>query len=197
MKHCTHHRRYRHAAYTSVEVLMAMTVFSIGASGVIAMQRTSIQGNYDARALDVASGIARSFQERLKRDADLWTIPGQPPSATTWLKNATSEATWVVPSYPSALASGGSPAFDLLGRDLTKPEGEGTPTMTATFCTQIRLQTFPAPVRLVRSEVRVLWSRNGSPIACIEGPGIDITAPANADRYRSLSTITLIRGGFR
>ena len=45
------------AGYTAVEVLMAMTVMVIGAAAVISMQKTSIQGNLDARKTDIANSI--------------------------------------------------------------------------------------------------------------------------------------------
>jgi type IV pilus assembly protein PilV len=201
-RRCARARRLRASlrAYTAVEVLIAITLFAIGATGVIAMQRASVQGNYDARTLDVAGAIARGWQERLRRDADGWTAQGAPPNTTTWLKNAAAApAAWTVPVYPTLAPSGNSPAFDLLGRELTKSEGEGATTEVATFCTQVKLETV-APggtVRLVRSEVRVIWQRNGSPMKCIEGVGFDPLSTANLERYRTLSTITLIRGNFR
>jgi type IV pilus assembly protein PilV len=68
--------RRRARGYTAVEVLMAMTLLAIGATAVMSMQRSSIQGNADARKLDVANSIAREWLERLRRDAALWTQPG-------------------------------------------------------------------------------------------------------------------------
>ena len=54
---------------------MAMTVMAIGAAAVITMQKTSVQGNLDARKTDVANSIARMWVERLQRDAMQWTLP--------------------------------------------------------------------------------------------------------------------------
>ena len=61
--------------YTAVEVLMAMTVMAIGAAAVMTMQKTSVQGNLDARKTDIANSIARTWVERLQRDAMQWTLP--------------------------------------------------------------------------------------------------------------------------
>jgi hypothetical protein len=55
---------------------MALTLFAIGATAVMSMQRASIQGNADARKLDMANSIAREWLERLRRDSALWTQPG-------------------------------------------------------------------------------------------------------------------------
>lgn len=62
--------------YTAVEVLMGLALFAIGAAAVISMQRAAIQGNVDARKLDMANSIAHEWIERLRRDAALWTQPG-------------------------------------------------------------------------------------------------------------------------
>jgi type IV pilus assembly protein PilV len=199
-----HLRKVRALAYTSVEVLIAITIFSIGAAGVIAMQRASIQGNYDARSMDVANNIAREWQERLQRDADLWRDSSLPFSTATtntrWLKAATATPTLAVPTYPSGAAAGLSPAFDLLGRDLGKTDGEGSAGEVATFCTQISLAALPNPKageaeRVIRAVIRVAWTRNGATLKCLEGAAFDPTTPA--DKYRTLTTVALVRGNFK
>ena len=48
---------------------MAMTLAAIGSAAVIAMMKTSVQGDLDARKTDVANTIARTWTERLRRDA--------------------------------------------------------------------------------------------------------------------------------
>lgn len=193
-------------AYTSVEVLIAITIFSIGAAGVIAMQRASVQGNYDARAMDVANNIAREWQERLQRDADTWRDPKVPFSTATtntlWLKGATTTPTVAVPTYLSGAAAGRSPAFDLLGRDLGKTEGEGTTAEVATFCTQLSLTALAnpkagEPTRLVRAEIRVYWARNGGTLKCVEADSTDVTASPTNERFRSVTTMALVRGNFQ
>src|SRR5580700_9616474 len=62
-------------AYTIVEVLLSMTVFAIGASAVMSMQKATLQGNLDARKTDMANSIARMWIERIRRDAMQWTLP--------------------------------------------------------------------------------------------------------------------------
>src|ERR1700733_5193402 len=62
-------------AYTAVEVLMAMAFAAIGSASIVAMMKTSVQGDEDARKTDVANAIAHMWTERLRRDAMQWTLP--------------------------------------------------------------------------------------------------------------------------
>ena len=113
--------------YTSVEVLMAMTLFAIGAAGVIGMQRVTIQGGEDARRFDMATNIANEWLSRLQKDASFWrTEPdlSKPDTmgfnTTTWLKNidACGNQFCTIPMPPGPTFEGLSPAFDVFGRDL-------------------------------------------------------------------------------
>lgn len=163
--------RRNEGGYTSVEVLIAMTLFAIGAAGVIGMQRATIQGGEDARRFDMATNIANEWLSRLQRDAAFWTQPNANNPATMdivntkWLKNVdTCGSTFCTIPMPAAPADGLSPAFDQFGRDL--PSG----TTAAFYCVQYRLQwiaapgigpTYPAPLKLtglMRAEVRVYWN---------------------------------------
>jgi prepilin-type N-terminal cleavage/methylation domain-containing protein len=192
--------------YTAVEVLMAMTVMAIGASGVISMQKASIQGNLDARKTDVANSIARAWVERIKRDAMLWTQPG--PSnpgvgpvgnlATAPLLNAGigSAGTWFLPTQDIALTGSTalSPGFDILGRDLPLAD-----IGRALFCTNVRM-TWLVTNELIRVDVRVLWPRGitGSGIFLPAG-GVCANAVATANApdpltYHSIYVTTAVRG---
>lgn len=164
------------AGYTAVEVLMAMTVMVIGAAAVISMQKTSIQGNLDARKMDIANSIGRAWMKRIQRDAMQWTCPSAAcPSVnnmgTTSLIVSPGNVTgqWFLPvqylgtTTPESM----SPGFDILGRDL--PAAQLTPVPLtgwpgATFCVNVRLswlvpQQLPTEPGLVRADVRVLWPR--------------------------------------
>ena len=181
--------RARSRGYNAVEVLMAMTIFAIGAGGVISMQKTAVQANYDARTLDVATALARTWQERLARDAVSWRAPND-FTGTTYLSAANGAPTWTVPAATAVLA-GGSPAFDLLGRDVAIND----PSMI--FCTQIRLEWLGGTRSLLRAEVRVIWPRaNAAPIAtCADAAVTPALANPNALPH-SLSTVTSIRGNY-
>jgi len=185
--------------YTVVEVLSAMTLFAIGAAGVISMQRVTIQGGNDARHFDVASNIAQQWTFRLQRDAMFWTRPNENDTssnlatATQWLKDIDSyEGVWRKPPTPvSGAEAAMSPAFDLVGRD--RPAG----TNDHIFCVQYRLAwvaKYEAATPLgafMRAEVRVIWAR-------LDTPNIDscddfgITPDPN--KYHFVYTTTMIRG---
>lgn len=187
-------QRSRKRGYTVIEVLSAITIFGVGAAGVIAMQRTSIKGNYDARALDQATSITREWNERLRRDAAFWTVPATLPTEAQWLTtanvalaNSAALPAWFTPTVPTANPSGLSPAFDLLGRDLIAADATGTNSQ-AVYCTQIRLQRLNAS--LIRSEIRVAWMRAGGTLNCNSAFTVDDVA------HRTLYVVNTLRGNF-
>jgi prepilin-type N-terminal cleavage/methylation domain-containing protein len=173
--------------YTAVEVLMAMTVMAIGAAAVMSMQKASVQGNLDARKTDVANGIARTWIERLQRDAMQWTCPSPACQSSTNINlakllsagssNPSSRINgkWFLPldyiGGGGTIAETMSPGFDILGRDL--PQGQ---LANAEFCVNVRLswlvpQTTTQP-GLIRADVRVLWVRG------VLAPQSNLTLPA-------------------
>jgi type II secretory pathway pseudopilin PulG len=190
-------RRLLRAGYTQIEVIIAMTIFAIGGSGVIAMQRTSVQGNYDARSLDVATNLGRLWLERLRREASFWTAPPTPPSSLNWVNASNPYYAGVttaampnlaVPSYVTGNPSGTSPAFDLLGRELPQAEGIGA-TSAAVFCSRIRLHQISRT--LIRAEVQIVWLRGGGTFAC------DSDLVVDANRHRTVNATTTLRGAFQ
>jgi prepilin-type N-terminal cleavage/methylation domain-containing protein len=195
--------------YTAVEVLMAMTIMTIGAAAVMSMQKASIQGNLDARKTDAANAIARTWVERLQRDAMQWTLPNaQTPTgnnfANALLLSSPTYGQWSLPSYEMGKSPDGvenmSYAFDILGRDLPTAD-VSTETI---FCVSYRLQwlvpqALPIEPGLIRADVRVLWTRG---ISDDPAPGWCTTANmgvANPDptflQYRSIYLTTDIRQG--
>lgn len=157
-------RRALIAGYTVVEVMMAMAVLSIGATGVIAMQKTALLGNLRARNLATASAIASAWVERLRIDGVRWTIDGagvNTIAATTYLSIVQNdfpqvtapEGVWFTPAAnpPDPALAGVQPTKDVRGMDTAVPTEQG-------FCTNIRLtQVLP---NMIRAEVRVFWLRN-------------------------------------
>ncbi|MBX3259114.1 MAG: prepilin-type N-terminal cleavage/methylation domain-containing protein [Labilithrix sp.] len=182
--------------YTVVEVMSAMTLFAIGAAGVIGMQRVTIQGGADARNFDTATNIAREWQHRLQRDALAWTQPNSLVTSsnidnTVWLHNANINNTWLVPAVTTPLA-GNSAAFDLLGRDVAPNSPDRV------FCVQYRLawiadnQSGSNITGLIRAEIRVFWSRlEFGPPDCSD---LAITAAGTRERHHIVNVTTAIRG---
>jgi type II secretory pathway pseudopilin PulG len=193
--------------YTSVEVLIAMTLLAIGAAGVIGMQRVTIQGGEDARRFDMATNIANEWLARLQKDAAFWrSQPATTPpdtmgfGTTFWLKNidVCANKFCTIPMPPGA-PDGVSPAFDVFGRDL--PNG----TTTAYYCVQYRLTWIAAPgvtpyapplrpTALMRAEVRVWWNRlEKDPIGNCAAPPAE-TIPVNPPFHMVYATTALRQG---
>lgn len=185
-------RRSLSRGYTVVEVLSAMTLFAIGAAGVISMQRVTIQGGNDARHFDVASNIAHEWTYRLQRDAMFWNPDAPAPfAATRWVGLVgNASAPWFGPAVPTgAGVAGSSPAYDLLGRERPQASGDHV------FCTQIRLQWVADPATtplgaFMRAEVRVVWPRLETPN--IDDCGSFTTAP-DPLRYHFVYATTILR----
>jgi len=151
--------------YTAVEVMLAIAILAVGAAGVMSMQKAAIQGNVDARKMDMANAIAREWVERLRRDTTTWTLPSESqPSGTNWNTNTvfisqlagTSAGSFTFPtSNANGQWEGYSPAFDVLGRDIA-PSGGATKYPGAMFCTQVRLDWLKQD-EMIKATVRVFW----------------------------------------
>jgi type II secretory pathway pseudopilin PulG len=196
------HTRYRTGAsggYTAVEVLMAITVMSIGAAAIMSMQKASMQGNLDARKTDVANAIARTWVERIKRDAMEWTAPGPTTGTGSNLSTAkvvqygvTNSGKWFLPDqYLAATFPFTSPAFDILGRDLSQKD-----YATALFCANARL-VWLANSEMARVDVRVLWARgiaNSPPTGGICDSTLATSEAPDPLVYHSIYVTTAVRG---
>lgn len=165
MKTARTNRRSR--GYTVVEVMMALTVLAIGSTGVIAMQKTTLLGNTNARNLATATAVATTWAERLRTDGMQWTSTNGVSNlaATRWLSGAIPSPAVALWFSPVEMATFGSPRADILGADIYAAETEAQ-----AFCTELRLTSFPVPAgtspHLIRAEIRVFWSRDGDPVAC-------------------------------
>jgi hypothetical protein len=188
---------------------MAMTIMAIGASAVMSMQKASVQGNFDARETDIANSIARTWVERLRRDAMQWTGIG-PNVPTDNLAGAlvvqagvNNPGKWFLPSQYVGLTQPVSPGFDILGRDL--PLASLLPTNGvpgALFCVHVRIQPLdPAGAQaLLRADVRVLWARGitstfvpSAPTAVCD-PSVATADTPNPLAYHAIYVTTAIKG---
>ena len=115
---------------------MAMTLFAIGAAGVIGMQRVTIQGGEDARRFDMATqhrqrvGRAPPARRGVLDPAELAEPEHHRPQqdALAQERRHVRRDFCNIP-MPAAPADGLSPAFDTFGRDL--PTGITTRPSTA------------------------------------------------------------------
>ena len=180
-----------------------MTVMAIGAAAVISMQRASMQGNLDARKTDVANSIARTWVERLQRDAMQWTQPGPTNRggnnlATAQLLSAglANPGAWFLPNQYLANNPPWSPGFDILGRDL--------PTLgPELFCVGVRMTWLAQPNpaagigALIRADVRVLWLRgiSSNPTTGKVCDAVTIpTPPLDPTVYHAIYVTTALQG---
>jgi prepilin-type N-terminal cleavage/methylation domain-containing protein len=201
--------------YTAIEVLMAITVMAIGAAGVMSMVKATVLGNLDARKTDIANAIARTWVERLRRDAMMWTSPG--PTNGTGSNIATAKiinagvgtiGNWFLPNQylpPAANNAPISPGFDILGRDLLT--ADITPNLAVTpqipgafFCAHVRL-TWLTANELLRADVRVIWPRavsNNDTSKALPADGVcGAVATSNTPNpliYHALYVTTSLRG---
>ncbi|MEM9875539.1 MAG: prepilin-type N-terminal cleavage/methylation domain-containing protein [Myxococcota bacterium] len=185
--------RRRRAGYTVVEVLMALSVLAVGATGVIAMQKATLVGNTQARNLATANAIAQSWLERLQVDGMGWTTDANGNDTilqTRWLSVvgldhptiAPPEDVWFRPATVAAVDRSMEAGADVRGLDTDIAAETG-------FCTHVKLtQTMP---NLIRAEVRVFWLRRngggtiaGTPL-CDDNVGYvaAVSAPGASSRY--------------
>ncbi len=197
------HTRPASRGYTIVEVLLAMTVLIIGASGVMSMQKAAMQGNQDARKTDVANGIARMWMERIEKDAMGWTTPSNAGAASNYAQAKLlghPTGAWFLPTdYLPATSPQASisPGFDMLGRDVPTVAG----LSGAVFCVHLRetwlAQNATTPTdNLMRVELRVVWRRGFSttayaPVLC---DSTSVTTPnPDPSLYATLYMVTAVR----
>jgi type II secretory pathway pseudopilin PulG len=199
-------RAARQSGYTVVEILLAMTVLMIGASGVMSMQKAAIQGNLDSRKTDVATNIARMWMERVQKDAMNWTLPSPSFASPSNYGNAPllghTTGLWFLPTDYLPPASGTaaiSPGFDILGRDIQTVGG----LSNAIFCVHLRenwlVQNAVTPTdSLMRVELRVVWPRGVIVSTTTSAPTLcSVSAAAtpnpNAELYSTLYMVTAVR----
>ena len=156
--------RKQQRGYTAVEVMMSMTLLIIGSVGVMTMQQAAVQGNADAREMDVASSIARAWIDRAERDATLWTpstVAVVPPAnlQSALLVNENITGQWFVPkarlNATGAQNDIESAGFDMLGQDVDTLNAPGL-----RYCVNLRITPLTLDQTFLRVEARVFWPRN-------------------------------------
>ncbi|MFW5739929.1 MAG: type IV pilus modification PilV family protein [Myxococcota bacterium] len=150
--------RRRSRGSTVIEVLMAISVLAVGASGIIAMQKVTTVANRNAKNLEIANEIARTWVERLQADAMLWNHPSpaitQPDLGDTqWLSQVTDPSTlvWFRPEDGTE---------NLYGVHYATGADDRSGDLNGPFCVNIRLSWLRQNA-MMRAEVRVYWLRDG------------------------------------
>jgi type IV pilus assembly protein PilV len=139
-----------------IEVMMGMAVLAVGATGIVALQKTAALGTLTSRNLTNATSISRSVIEMAESEAGTWTSnTGAGLPTGNWLGTAlASPGAWVRPNL-----SGYS--LDLETLDVTAP------ALPIGYCTHVRATWLGNPTpgpgntgaTAVRLEVRTLFSR--------------------------------------
>lgn len=166
-------RRFTHgrSGYTVIELLMSLTVLALSASGIIAMQRITLESNRYAKNLAIATRVGEAWAEQLEADSALWSTLS-PIANTNWLKQAgactgnTAPTNWIQPDWVSDRHFGA--AFDALGGPVDTTTGP--PDSYIQFCTHLRfawLNCDPPATGgvmkgngVIRTEIRVFWRRD-------------------------------------
>lgn len=175
----------RQRGYTMMEVMMALGLLAVGATGIIAMQKAAVIGNTSARNIATATAIGERWVERLRADAMLWnsTPTLKAPAAlsdineTRWLKVTAPYAppppypvqVWTLPTVVPGQAS---PYADPLGADIILPNDDSP----VAYCTHVMYRHVRS--RLINATVRVTWRRDTSPIDCTDPDLFDLSTDA-------------------
>jgi prepilin-type N-terminal cleavage/methylation domain-containing protein len=153
-------RRHRRG-YTLIEVMTALAILMVGATGIFAIQTGATVANMEARRMATASQVAQLVIERIRLDAVRWRTGGANMDATalagtSYLVNAPVRGApggpWMNVPAVSAMAPLEGFAFDYHGRDTIV----GDPTLA--YCAQMRL-TWVYYGQALRADVRVYFDR--------------------------------------
>jgi prepilin-type N-terminal cleavage/methylation domain-containing protein len=190
------------SGYTVIEILMAMTVLTIGAAAAMSMQKVSMQGNLDARQMDLATGIGRMWMERLRKDAMSWTLPNAVNATSnfsnTQLLSVYAGQGWSRPDnyQPATPLAAVSPGFDMLGRDVPRAQLDGSPPPF--FCVHINESWVggngSTTDSVLRVDLRVVWPRgiaNVSTKSACDNSVVTAAWPDNT-KYAAVYLSTLI-----
>jgi type IV pilus assembly protein PilV len=165
-----------------IEVMMALALLAVGASGVVAMQKATVVGNASAKSISTGTALATRWAERLRLDAMVWNtlVPLNDIGETRWLKTViASPNVWnLPPSTPLTV----SPDADPIGADIVAANDEA---VTA-YCTHIAFRQITP--KMVSAVVRVTWRRDNSIMDC---SGADMFIPeTDLGRYGAVYVTT-------
>lgn len=159
----------RSRGYTLIEIMIAVVVLTIGATGILAMQGASVRSNRDASETSTAINWATTWVERIKRDARLWlSATGGAPGGNADLASTryllevnTNPGVYVIPATVAPESNGA----DFYGFD-------SRVAANIRFCVNTRFTVAHAfnpltqgvnpatDANAIRADVRVWWHRN-------------------------------------
>lgn len=188
--------------YTVVELLMALAIFGVGITGVVALQKVTGASNQHARNLATATHIAQSWLEMLAMDAASWSQHQTETLQlnTRWLHQVTNSTDWFQPETVDEVRFG--PRFGALGQPLLDADAGQT-----VFCTHLRLTLLINPMGglnagipvtpnngLIRAEVRVFWPRHAGSTNADYCDGSDVeNIGEQIENYHFVYQATVVR----
>jgi type IV pilus assembly protein PilV len=186
---------------------MSLTVLALGASGVVAMQRVTLESNRYAKNLAIATRVGEAWADQLEADASRWTLTS-PLSNTTWLNRAGAcgqtapVTTWFQPDWNGDRRFG--PAFDALGNLVDT--SVTTPDSYTQYCVHLQLAWLHCDTPptgsgtrgsgLIRAEIRVIWRRDDDRSA--SGASFQTTGQSALCRASDANEVTndILLGGY-
>ncbi len=168
--------------FTLVEVMMAISVMTVGAIAIFSMQSATATGARRSRLVTTATEVNRFWMERVKLEALRW---GPTAYATIPWLNAlpaagTGSSDWFLPQARGTGDTLVTAASDWYGAPMVMPSGAGTPP--APYCTSLRWTWMSTGTEQVaRLDVRTWWHRQDRAAGTtIAGCGADQVAVTSA-----------------
>jgi len=169
----THKIRRGTSAFTLIEVMTAVALMTVSASGILLMQGATTSANQQAQEMSVAADFAQTWMERLKRDSLMWNEMGEAPRLAnpaylSMTVSAVGDDIWNRPVTGTLRDATESEAADAQGFDVDTSNADNFARIR--YCMNFRnvvqhLATNPATLLIdtdtVRVDVRVWWVRRG------------------------------------
>jgi type IV pilus assembly protein PilV len=187
-----------------IEVMMGLAILAVGATGVIALQKTAALGTVTSRHLSNATNISRSVIEAAEADAMQWTDNTANLGPVGWLNPGGGLGL----AAPSDVAD--PPWYTLpvnsFSLNLEPLDPMAADPIAVAYCTQVRVSWLglkaPPPPALestaVRLEVRTIFARSPRDISAECNPanvGNVTNLLAGTDEYGAVYLTTVIRRG--
>jgi len=191
--------------FTLAELLVVVTITTIGFVAIMNLQLGTIRGVGSARGMQNALGIAEHVAMAMRQEAMEWT-PASPALSSittfTFLKNAPdttdagSGSTWLI-GYQDSAAPAADARISPGGASATLDAGIrgdlGT-DIDRSFCVHYRL-TWLVPNMLLRADIRVSWTRPTADASAYEACPINMVD--RIDEVQSVSLpVTILRNVF-
>ena len=151
-------RKREQAAFTLVEVMIAIGIMTVGSLGVLAMHQAVSGANRTAHEMNTALAVTERWIERIDRDSLSWTAQGvnstELTNETAYLKQIAGQVSgtaWFRPAPPAAMDE--YYAADYFGIDTNVDDD-------IKYCTNLRV-SWVRQGSSARVDIRTFWLREG------------------------------------